>query len=816
MSQNKILSLDSLLPQDLEDEADLIPLMTSDDEEAMKKEPVPEELPILPLKNTVLFPGVVIPITASRDRSVKLIKEVNNGNKLLGVVAQQNGETKSPSPNDLYDKGTLAKVLRVLKMPDGNTTVILQGKKRFQTEQYTSEQPFLKAQVTALEEVRPENDDPNFNAIIDSIRDMALKIISHNPEIPSEASFAIKNIQSNTFLINFVSSNMNMSVAEKQEILMLDDLEQRAMLCLKKMNVEFQKLTLKNDIQSKVRNDLDQQQREYFLHQQMKTIQEELGGVSFDEEVHEMRERAKTKLWDEKVAQHFNKELAKLERMNPQVAEYSVQRNYLDLYLDLPWNTFSEDSFDLNKAQTILDRDHFGLDKVKQRIVEHLAVLKLRNDMKSPIICLVGPPGVGKTSLGKSIAEALGRKYVRMSLGGMRDEAEIRGHRKTYIGAMPGRVVQNIKKATTSNPVFVLDELDKLAESAQGDPSSAMLEVLDPEQNTSFYDNYLETGYDLSKVMFIATANSLSTIQPALRDRMEIIEVSGYTVEEKVQIGLRYLLPKQITEHGLKKAAVKLPKATMLHLVSGYTRESGVRGLEKQIAKVVRHYAMLEAKETPRDAKLLKDELESILGPAKMLRDVYENNNVAGVVTGLAWTRVGGDILFIESSISKGNGVLSITGNLGKVMKESATIALQYIKAHAVELEISEDFFAKHNFHIHVPEGATPKDGPSAGITMITSLVSSILKRKVKNRIAMTGEITLRGKVLPVGGVKEKILAAKRANIKEIVLSEKNKADINEIPERYLKGLTFHFVRTIDEVLDIAITKQRTSGTKKR
>lgn len=816
MSQNKILSLDSLLPQDLEDDADLIPLMTSDDEEAMQKEPVPEELPILPLKNTVLFPGVVIPITASRDRSVKLIKEVNNGNKLLGVVAQQNGETKSPSPNDLYDKGTLAKVLRVLKMPDGNTTVILQGKKRFQTEQYTSEQPFLKAQVTALEEVRPENDDPNFNAIIDSIRDMALKIISHNPEIPSEASFAIKNIQSNTFLINFVSSNMNMSVAEKQEILMLDDLEQRAMLCLKKMNVEFQKLTLKNDIQSKVRNDLDQQQREYFLHQQMKTIQEELGGVSFDEEVHEMRERTKTKLWDEKVAQHFNKELAKLERMNPQVAEYSVQRNYLDLYLDLPWNTFSEDSFDLNKAQTILDRDHFGLDKVKQRIVEHLAVLKLRNDMKSPIICLVGPPGVGKTSLGKSIAEALGRKYVRMSLGGMRDEAEIRGHRKTYIGAMPGRVVQNIKKATTSNPVFVLDELDKLAESAQGDPSSAMLEVLDPEQNTSFYDNYLETGYDLSKVMFIATANSLSTIQPALRDRMEIIEVSGYTVEEKVQIGLRYLLPKQITEHGLKKAAVKLPKATMLHLVSGYTRESGVRGLEKQIAKVVRHYAMLEAKETPRDAKLLKDELESILGPAKMLRDMYENNNVAGVVTGLAWTRVGGDILFIESSISKGNGVLSITGNLGKVMKESATIALQYIKAHAVELEISDDFFAKHNFHIHVPEGATPKDGPSAGITMITSLVSSILKRKVKNRIAMTGEITLRGKVLPVGGVKEKILAAKRANIKEIVLSEKNKADINEIPERYLKGLTFHFVRTIDEVLDIAITKQRTSGTKKR
>ena len=816
MSQNKILSLDTLLPQDLEEEADLIPLMTSDDEEAMLKEPLPEELPILPLKNTVLFPGVVIPITASRDRSVKLINEVNKGSKLLGVIAQQNGDTKSPSPSDLFQKGTLAKVLRVLKMPDGNTTVILQGKKRFETTGYTREHPFLKAEIKGLDEVRPEEGDPNFDAIIDSIRDLALKIIAQNPEIPSEASFAIKNIQSNTFLVNFVSSNMNMSVAEKQEILEIDQLEQRAMLCLKKMNIEYQKLSLKNDIQSKVRTDLDQQQREYFLHQQMKTIQEELGGVSYDEEVHEMRDRAKTKAWGDKVAAHFKKELAKLERMNPQVAEYSVQRNYLDLYLDLPWNTYSEDSFDLKRAQKILDRDHFGLDKVKQRIIEHLAVLKLRNDMKSPIICLVGPPGVGKTSLGKSVAEALGRKYVRMSLGGMRDEAEIRGHRKTYIGAMPGRVVQNIKKATTSNPVFVLDELDKLAESAQGDPSSAMLEVLDPEQNTNFYDNYLETGYDLSKVMFIATANGLSSIQPALRDRMEIIEVTGYTIEEKVQIGLRYLLPKQLSEHGLDKSAVKLPKATMQHIVAGYTRESGVRGLEKQIAKVVRNYAMLQAKETPRASKLLREELEAILGPAKMLRGTYENNNVAGVVTGLAWTRVGGDILFIESSISKGNGVLSITGNLGKVMKESATIALQYIKAHAAELAIEEDFFSKYNFHIHVPEGATPKDGPSAGITMITSLVSSILNRKVKNRIAMTGEITLRGKVLPVGGIKEKILAAKRANIKEIILSEKNQADINEIPARYLKGLQFHFVTSIDEVLAIAITKQRASGTKKQ
>ncbi len=815
MSRTKILSLENLLPQDLEDEADLIPLMTTDDEEAIQKEPVPEELPILPLKNTVLFPGVVIPITASRDRSIKLIKAVNSGNKLLGVVAQQNGETKSPSPEDLYQKGTLAKVLRVLKMPDGNTTIILQGKKRFETLSYIAEHPYLTAKVAGLEEIHPEENDPNFSAIIDSIRDLALKIIAQNPEIPSEASFAIKNIQSNAFLVNFVSSNMDMSVSEKQEILEQDSLEQRALMCLKQMNVEYQKLSLKNDIQTKVRHDLDQQQREYFLHQQMKTIQEELGGVSYDEEVQEMRERAKKKVWDDKVAKHFNKELAKLERMNPQVAEYSVQRNYLDLYLDLPWNTFSEDYFDLNRAQKILDRDHFGLDKVKQRIIEHLAVLKLRNDMKSPILCLVGPPGVGKTSLGKSIAEALGRKYVRMSLGGMRDEAEIRGHRKTYIGAMPGRVVQNIKKAATSNPVFVLDELDKLAESAHGDPSSAMLEVLDPEQNTTFYDNYLETGYDLSKAMFIATANSLSTIQPALRDRMEIIEVSGYTLEEKVQIGLRYLLPKQVTEHGLKKSAVKLPKATMQQLVAGFTRESGVRGLDKQIAKVVRHYAMLEAKETPRDSKLEVTELEPILGPAKLLRDTYENNDVAGIVTGLAWTRVGGDILFIESSLSKGNGVLSITGNLGKVMKESATIALQYIKSHADDLGIEIDFFSKHNFHIHVPEGATPKDGPSAGITMITSLVSSILQRKVKNRIAMTGEITLRGKVLPVGGIKEKILAAKRANIKEIILSDKNQADIGEIPERYLKGLTLHYVTSIDEVLAIAITKQRISGTKK-
>ena len=814
MLNKNFLGIADLSLDDLNEESELIPLMTSDEEEEIQKEPLPDDLPILPLKNTVLFPGVVIPITASRDSSVKLIKKVNSDNKILGVLAQKNIDVKTPKPNDLFSQGTMAKVLRVLKMPDGNITVIIQGKKRFKTLEYTSTEPFLSAKVTSKNDIKPKKDDPSFEAIIDSIKDLALKIIKYNPEIPSEASFAIKNIQSSAFLINFVSSNMNLKVFEKQQILEEDSLEKKALMCLKQLDVEFQKLSLKNDIQSKVRTDLDQQQREYFLHQQMKTIQEELGGVSYDEEVKEMREQAKTKSWSDEISKHFKKELSKLERMNPQVAEYSMQRNYLDLYLSLPWNSYSEDSFDLNRAEKILNRDHFGLEKVKQRIIEHLAVLKLRNDMKSPILCLVGPPGVGKTSLGKSIAESIGRKYVRMSLGGLRDEAEIRGHRRTYIGAMPGRIIQNIKKSNTSNPVFVLDEIDKLSSSSNGDPSSAMLEVLDPEQNTSFYDNYLESGYDLSKVMFIATANTISSIQPALVDRMEIIHVSGYTVEEKVQIGLKFLLPKQLNENGLEKKHVKISKSIMQQIVMGYTRESGVRGLEKQIGKVVRHYATLEAKETPRAASLEISELEKILGPAKLLNDVYENNSIPGIVTGLAWTKFGGDILFIESSVSRGNGSLSITGNLGKVMKESATIALQYIMSHSRELGIKEDYISKHNFHIHVPEGATPKDGPSAGITMITSLVSVILMKKVKNRIAMTGEITLRGKVLPVGGIKEKILAAKRARIKEIVLSKKNKADILEINEKYLRGLKFHYVENISEVLKIAITNRKAVSTK--
>ena len=629
------------------------------------------------------------------------------------------------------------------------------------------------------------------------------------------ASFAIKNIESNSFLINFVCSNLSISVKEKQELLELNDLTERALATLKFMNLELQRLQLKNDIQSKVRTDLDQQQRDYFLHQQLKTIQEELGGVSYEEEVNEMAEKAKTKKWSKKIGEHFDKELSKLQRMNPQVAEYGIQRNYLELFLELPWNEYSTDSFDLKKAQKILDRDHFGLEEVKKRIIEHLAVLKLRNDMKSPIICLYGPPGVGKTSLGKSVAEALGRSYVRMSLGGLRDEAEIRGHRKTYIGAMPGRIIQNIKKAETSNPVFILDEIDKLSNSFQGDPSSAMLEVLDPEQNSEFYDNFLEMGYDLSKVMFIATANNLSTIQPALLDRMELINVSGYTIEEKVEIAKRHLLPKQLKEHGLSTDDLKIAKPQLEKIVEGYTRESGVRTLEKQIAKMVRNAAKSIAMEEEYDLKVTNDQIEKVLGVPRLERDKYENNEVAGVVTGLAWTRVGGDILFIESTLSKGKGMLSITGNLGKVMKESATIALEYIKANADNFGLAPELFDRYNIHIHVPEGATPKDGPSAGITMLTSLISLLTQRKVKSKLAMTGEITLRGKVLPVGGIKEKILAAKRARIKEIILCEENKKDILEINEKYLKGLTFHYVSEMSEVIDLALTKQKVKNAKK-
>ena len=813
MSKSKFTMLDSLSLQDFDENSELIPLMTTEDEEAIKNESLPETISILSLRNTVLFPGVVIPITAGRDKSIQLINDANSGSKVIGVVSQKDESVEDPTIDDIYTTGTVARILKVLKMPDGNTTVIIQGKKRFQISEMVSETPYMVAKIQDVPEVNPLG-STEFTAIIESIKDLALQIIKQSPTIPSEASFAIKNIESNSFLINFVSSNMNLSVVEKQKLLEVNDLQERALHTLKHMNVEFQRLELKNDIQSKVQSDMNQQQREYFLQQQIKTIQEELGGVSYEEEIEEMKARALKKKWNKKVEKHFNKEIGKLQRMNPQVAEYSIQRNYLDLFLDLPWNSFSKDNFDLKRALKILDRDHFGLEEVKRRIIEYLAVLKLRKDMKSPILCLYGPPGVGKTSLGKSIAEALGREYIRISLGGLRDEAEIRGHRKTYIGAMPGRILQSLKKAGTSNPVFVLDEIDKLSSSHQGDPSSAMLEVLDPEQNSEFYDNFLEMGYDLSKVMFVATSNSLNTIQPALLDRMEIINVNGYTIEEKVQIGKKYLLPKQIKEHGMNASDLKIAQPQLEKIVEGYTRESGVRGLEKQIAKMVRYAAKNIAMEESYDVKVSNEVIVEVLGSPKLERDKYENNDVAGVVTGLAWTRVGGDILFIESILSKGKGALSITGNLGKVMKESATIAMEYIKANADLYGLKSEVFDNYNVHIHVPEGATPKDGPSAGITMLTSLVSLFTQKKIKKSLAMTGEITLRGKVLPVGGIKEKILAAKRAKIKEIILSKDNKSDIEEINQTYLKGLTFHFVSEMSEVIDIAIMNQKVKNAK--
>jgi len=815
MSKIKNIKLDSLSFQNIVNEdSELIPLMTPEDEELINQESVPNELPILPLRNTVLFPGVVIPITAGRDKSIQLIKDANKGDKIIGVVAQRNEDEEEPSLKDIHTTGVVAQILRVLKMPDGNTTVIIQGKKRFEIEEIVQEKPYLKATVKEALEDRNIDDKKEFEAIIDSIKEQALEIIKENPVLPSEASFAIKNIHSNTFLVNFIASNMDLSVMQKQVILEKDNLKERALLTLKNLNKELQKLKLRNDIQSKTREDLDQQQREYYLNQQLKTIQEELGGVSNDQELEEMRKQAKSKKWSKEVGEVFEKEINRLKRMNPQAAEYGVQRSYLELLLELPWGIYSEDKFDLKNATKILDRDHFGLEKVKERIIEYLAVLKLKGDMKSPIICLYGPPGVGKTSLGKSVAEALGRKYVRMSLGGLRDEAEIRGHRKTYIGAMPGRVIQNLKKAETSNPVFVLDEIDKLSNSHQGDPSSAMLEVLDPEQNEAFYDNYLEVGYDLSKVLFIATANNIGQIPWALRDRMELINVTGYTIEEKVEIAKRHLLPKQLKAHGLKAKDLKLGKKQIELIIDGYTRESGVRGLEKQIAKVVRFAAKSIALEEEYEVSLSLEKVEEILGTPSS-RGKYETNDVAGVVTGLAWTKVGGDILFIESILSKGKGNLSITGNLGNVMKESATIAVKYIKSNAESFGINPEILDKYDVHIHVPEGATPKDGPSAGITMLTSLMSSYTQRKVKSKLAMTGEITLRGKVLPVGGIKEKILAAKRANIKEIILCEENRKDILEIKESYLKGLTFHYVSDMKQVIDIALTKQKVKDAKK-
>ena len=815
MSNHKILTIDNLSLQEFDSDAELIPLLTPEDEEEMNNEELPDSLPILPLRNMVLFPGVVIPITAGRDKSIRLINDANASGKNIGVVAQKNEEDEDPTKVDINTIGTVARILRVLKMPDGNITVILQGKKRFEIEEVVSEEPYITAMVKEVPEKRPKKNDTEFNAIIDSLKELAVKIIQESPNLPSEATFAIKNIESKSFLVNFVSSNMNLSVKEKQDLLKINNLKDRALETLRFMNVELQKLELKNDIQSKVRFDLDQQQREYFLHQQMKTIQEELGGVSHEEEFDEMSQRAKTKKWDDKTQKHFEKELSKLRRMNPQSPDFSIQRNYLDLFLDLPWNEFSEDNFDLKRAQKILDKDHFGLEEVKKRMIEHLAVLKLRNDMKSPIICLTGPPGVGKTSIGRSIAEALGRKYVRISLGGLRDEAEIRGHRKTYIGALPGRIIQSLKKAGTSNPVFVLDEIDKLSNSHSGDPSSALLEVLDPEQNNSFYDNFLEMGYDLSKVMFIATSNNMATIQPALRDRMEVIKMSGYTIEEKVEIARQHLFPRQLKEHGLNSKDLTIGKKQLEKIVEGYTRESGVRGLENKIAQVIRNAAKSVAMEEEYNKKVTDEDIVKVLGVPRLERDKYESNDVAGVVTGLAWTSVGGDILFIESLLSPGKGTMTLTGNLGTVMKESATIALEYIKANSETMGLNAEILNKHNIHLHVPEGATPKDGPSAGIAMLTSLVSLFTQKRVKKNLAMTGEITLRGKVLPVGGIKEKILAAKRANIKEVILCHENKSDIDEIKPEYLEGLTFHYVKEMSEVLKIAVTEQKVKNAKK-
>ncbi len=800
----------------IEGETEFIPLLSQEDEDQMNAEEVPESLPLLPLRNTVLFPGVVIPITVGRDKSIQLIREAYSSKKPIGVVAQKDADIDDPKSEDLFTIGTMAHIMKILQMPDGNTTAIIQGKKRIKIDEITSDEPYFRGRVHNFESDKKHIEDDNFKALISSLKDLSTQIIRLSPNIPSDAAFAIKNIESTVFLVNFVSSNLNIKLPEKQKLLEVSQVTERAKKVLTALSKELQMLELKNEIQDKVKTDLDKQQRDYILNQQLKTIQEELGGTSQQQEVEELREKAKDKKWAKEVAETFEKELVKLQRINPNAMDYSIHLNYLETLVDLPWNEYTTDNFDLKHAQKILDQDHYGLEKVKERIIEYLAVLKLKGDMKSPIICLLGPPGVGKTSLGKSIARALERKYIRMSLGGLRDEAEIRGHRKTYIGALPGRIIQSIKKAKSSNPVFVLDEIDKVTgATVNGDPSAALLEVLDPEQNTTFYDNFLEMEYDLSKVLFVATANSLSTIHPALRDRMEIIDINGYLLEEKQEIAKHHLIPRQLKEHGVKRQQLSFPKKTIETIIENYTRESGVRTLEKQISKIIRNKARYIAEGEKYEKKISQEELHKILGAPNFQKDKAISNEFAGVVTGLAWTPVGGEILFVETSLSPGKGAMTITGNLGDVMKESATIAFEYLKSHAHHFNIDPKLFRQYNLHMHIPEGATPKDGPSAGITMLTSLTSVYTQRKVRASIAMTGEITLRGKVLPVGGIKEKILAAKRASIKTIIISSENKKDIEEISEKYIKGVEFVYVDTMLEVLDYAILDDKVKSPQK-
>jgi ATP-dependent Lon protease len=803
-----------LLPDILDGESEIIPIITDGDDADLEDIEIPGVIPVLSLRNTVLFPGVVLPISIARPKSVQLIKEAYRTDKMVGTVAQKDPEIENPSYRDLYSIGTIGQIVKLLEMPDGSTTAIIQGRKRMVLGEMVSDDPYFLAKVSPIPETRPDTASKDFETIVGSLKDLSLKIIKLNPNISPEASFAIKNIENSVYLINFICSNTDIKIHDKQRLLEVSNMRDRGYMLLEYLVQEIQVLELKSELQLKVKSDLEQQQREFLLHQQMKTIQNELGGNPIEKEIEEYRKKAELKKWTVEVKKTFDKELDKLHRLNPAAAEYSVQVNYIQTLLDLPWGEFTEDNLDLGNARKVLDNDHFGLEEVKERILEHLAVLKLKGDLKSPILCLYGPPGVGKTSLGRSVAKALGRKYVRMSLGGLHDEAEIRGHRKTYIGAMPGRIVQNIKRAASSNPVFILDEIDKVGQDFRGDPSSALLEVLDPEQNSTFFDNFLEMEYDLSKVMFIATANTLSTISPALRDRMELIEITGYLVEEKIEIAHRHLLPKQLENHGVKPTQLKIGNSMMEFIVEKYTRESGVRELDKRLAKIVRVRAKDIASDSKFKRELNETILTEILGPSKYNRDLYTDNEQAGVVTGLAWTAAGGEILFVETSLSRGTGKLTLTGNLGEVMKESAVIALEYLKANADVLSLPDNFSEKWNIHIHVPEGAIPKDGPSAGITMAASIASAFTQRKVRKYIAMTGEITLRGKILPVGGIKEKILAAKRASIREIILSEENRKDVEEIKEIYIRGLKFHYVTTIMNMLEASLLKQKVSNPK--